>query len=188
MTQYKLINDPIFIRGIIGIFIVAIIMSIFELILYYKFAWPKFKDSILTKLNPIGIFDSDDFSTHINTILNILKGISKNDENNDNYINSLKATIMSFVIIILFILTLFMFNRLEILTKNHIFGKDIIPIILNSVVVFIVLIIFQIIILFFSLNYNYGNEEELELRFVNSLLKARGEQEIDLPSGTDLFL
>lgn len=184
----QIVNDPIFIRGVIGIFIVAIMMTIFELVLYYGFAWPKFKNSIITQLNDIGIFDSKNIFTENNTVLNILKGVSKNDENSDNYTNSLKAGIMSCIIIMLFFMLIFMWVKLETITKNDIFGKDIVPVVLNSLAIFVILIIFQILVLFYSMDYNYGSQDEIELRFVNSLLKARNEEIIDLPSGTNIFL
>lgn len=178
-------NNPNFYRGVIGILFVVILMTIYEVTLYYTFVVPTFDQQIVnlaSEMKPLVIDSIPGFEM----LQNIIYGITLNNEEDTTYIKNLKVVIMSTLIFFLFFLLVLAFHKLNVLTKYEPFGRDISPYLMNGLFIFVVLLGFQIFMIFFSLKYNFGSENEISVRFVNSLLKARGEKEIELPSGISL--
>ena len=193
-----------FLRGLAAIIMVGILMTFFELMLYYFAVRPNFKNGINSFLNSIN------FNFSVPPIVtNISNGLSNTAEEDGNYINILKFCLIMLeiiVLIIIFIIIIWTIKRWnssdikkvvqtyntntnitqEIINKHK---KEEIAVGINILLVAIPLITSQIFLYFFAQVYEYGSEEGIELRFINSILKyqEREDEIIDLPSGTRLI-
>ena len=201
------LNNPTFLRGLFNILIVAIIVTIFELLFYYYIVAPdivRVLDNLLTTtelptLPPISTAPpvaNASSPPNANSLLvrgleylqGILKGMSESDEELNNYTNSLKAGIMGMVVAILFVLLLWIYNKLRRNVKGDRYGTDLVPATITTIITLVLLLGFQIFMYFFALKFQYTNTDEIDLRFINSLLKDQGREDemIKLPSGTSL--
>lgn len=152
-----------------------------ETIIYYGFVRKEFVNGINT-----GLLDNIDLDLPID--INLLEGISKNSEIRGNYINNLKLIIIVLELVVIFFMIIYMMGKIKLFKfKNTQESVSLKPTLINSVFILAILMSFQGIIVIVSGKFNYGSNNELKVRFVNSLLKAKGEPEIDIGSGTKLF-
>jgi hypothetical protein len=176
----NLLKDQEFIKGVISICSVAFLISIFELVLYYTTVKSTFVNGINSLVEMVNV------NVDIE-VINIIKGISENDENTGDYINNLKLAF--YIMFLLFILSIILYfiNLLKIYKLTHRTYKGMYPVYISIFGIFIILMLFQIIILEISKKFNFGNIDELKLRFINSLIVSRNGEKIKIPDGNALF-
>lgn len=185
MSDKNLLKNTEFLRGLISIGVVAFLVSIFELVLYYVVIKKTFVEAINNMLDNVQIYDLED-SIGGDSMVNMLRGLSENDAKLAEYVNTLKMWIIILELGVILFFILWAYNKLKRNSRTEIFGTNLWPVAVNVLFIFMILMSFQLIIFQFSKSFNYGSDEEMDLRVVNAFLKTKGEPLIDLPSGTSL--
>ena len=186
----KLIHNENFIKGVIGILAVIILATTFEIILYYTVVKNTFIDGVDLLLEESESLDIPNIPGGL-TIKSLIIGLSENDESEGNYINNLKLTIMIFLIVVIFLLLIYFFNRLYILELKGRYSSnsdELKAVFVNVILIFFVIVIFQLITLAVSNVFNFGGGDELLMSVYNIALEIRGKETIPLPSGNKLLL
>ena len=186
----KLMHNEDFIKGVISILSVVILATIFEVTLYYTVVKDTFTEGVDLLLEKSESLDISKIPGGL-TIKSLIIGLSENDELEGNYVNNLKLTIMLFLIVVVILLLAYFFNRLYILElkgKYYRNSDKIKAVFVNVILIFFVIVIFQLITLGVTKVFNFGGGDELLMNVYNMALEIRGKETIPLPSGNKLFL
>jgi len=182
-----------FLRGLIAILIVGLSMTIFELCLYYIPIKKTFNSSIDNSLKQIYIGKYP-------IISGISEGLKITQEEAGERLNNYKLGIIVMEIIIILLVVVITWVHLNNVENKKInlskvrnikkfmyrsskYNWGIIP---NSIFVFVILMAIDIAIFFFAQSYKFGDTDEIKLRFVNSILKYQGKEQIEIPDTKDL--
>lgn len=174
----NLLGNPDFLRGLFSIFLVVIIVSIFELTFYLIVVVPQINKQLI-KLTEALNFKFD-------IVAGFARGLAITNQEDADYTNSLKIGIMCTIIGVVILFLTATYFRLRRKTKGYPHGTDLKPVFISSAIIIILLLCFQIFMYIFGTKYNYASQRELNIRFINALLKEQGSPVIDLPSGTSL--
>jgi hypothetical protein len=181
MSYINNLTSPDGLRGMFNIFLTATILTIFEIIFFYKIVVPGVENSMENGIKKVGkiiakmINNRESTSSESDILLNQLINIFK--ENNNpipktfasreylitNKINNYTKITGIIIIIILVSLLVGIYYNLKNKTNGD---TQLVTPILTSILTIIVLISFQIMFYFFSLKFNYpGSEGDNELLY-----------------------
>ena len=171
-----LISDPVFLRGLFYITLVAIVITIFELVFFITFIGPKETSSIHNYFNNF-IKNVESSKNHIgdanNGLNNYIDVFIDREKILDDKINNDAVSFIILEVIILCIVLYMIYNKLYRVTSTSIHGHDLGPVIITSVITVSILALFQINMYLFGKDYSYAGSDEIENLIYEQLLNAK---------------
>jgi len=176
---FNLLNNLEFLKGLFVFCSVAILLFIFEIVLFYVFIVPMETNQMINFLTSSssgfsGILNSGTASGPTGptgstpTVSNVFLDVLKQRENSmDSSINMYYIYIMIVIICILFITFLFSVYRLNLLKAHEtvLFG----PSIVNAVIIILLILAFQIQVFFFGQQFKYPSSVEMTAMFSKTI-------------------